>query len=231
MNANKRTAHIAGIIYLVVVLTGIFSLAYAPSRLIFWDNPAETLLRIRNSEGLFRLSIISSIICYIAFLLLPLVLYRLLSPVNSTYAKLMVVFALVSVPISFLNLQNKYDVLTLVSKVDYVKEFTEQQIRTNVMLLLERYDHGILILQIFWGLWLFPFGYLVFKSGILPKVLGILLMLGCIGYLISVIGHTASKSYGELAISKYIRLPASIGEIGTCLWLLIMGAKKSQDKQ
>jgi Domain of unknown function (DUF4386) len=72
---------------------------------------------------------------------------------------------------------------------------------------------------------LFPFGYLVFKSDFLPKILGVLLMLGCFGYLINFTGYTLISGYSKMGISFYISLPASIGEIGTCLWLLITGAK------
>ena len=81
------------------------------------------------------------------------------------------------------------------------------------------------IVHIFSGLWLFPFGYLVFKSGFLPKILGILLMLGCFGYLINFVGHTLITNYSKIGVSSYIILPASIGEIGICLWLLIIGTK------
>jgi hypothetical protein len=143
MDANKKTARIAGLIYLVVVLTGMFSLAYVPSKLIVWDDAASTFQRISGSESLFRLSIISSMVCYIAFLLLPLALYKLLSPVNGMYAKLMVLLAVVSVPMSFINLQNKFDVLTIVNGADYLNVFTAQQLQAKVMLLLDRYDDGL----------------------------------------------------------------------------------------
>ncbi len=93
------------------------------------------------------------------------------------------------------------------------------------MLYLDQYGNGMRIVHIFSGLWLFPFGYLVFKSGFLPKILGVLLMLGCFGYLINFVGHTLILTYSKIGISTYIGLPASLGEIGTCLWLLIMGAK------
>ncbi|MDZ4810885.1 MAG: DUF4386 domain-containing protein, partial [Bacteroidota bacterium] len=88
-----------------------------------------------------------------------------------------------------------------------------------------QYNNGISLVSVFWGLWLLPFGYLIYKSGLLPKILGILLMLGCFGYLINFTGNMLIKNYTELGISKIVSLPASIGEIGTCLWLLIMGAK------
>lgn len=95
------------------------------------------------------------------------------------------------------------------------------------MLLLKSYNNGIGIVQIFWGLWLFPFGYLVFKSNFLPKFLGILLMIGCFGYLLKFFGHSLFPNFG---IPSFVTLPGSIGEIGICLWLLIMGAKENGHK-
>jgi Domain of unknown function (DUF4386) len=220
---NKNTARLAGFLYLIVVITGIFSLAYVPSKLIDWNDAAKTFQQITASEAIFRMSLVSSAICYVAFLLLPFVLYKLLNSVNEIAAKLMIILSVVSVPISILNLQNKYAVLTLLNEKNYLNIFSEQQLQTQIMLLLENYDNGILILQIFWGLWLFPFGYLVYKSGFLPRILGMLLMLGCCGYLISFVGNTLMQNYGETFISGYVRIPASLGEIGSCLWLLIRG--------
>ncbi|MEP6901822.1 MAG: DUF4386 domain-containing protein [Actinomycetota bacterium] len=225
MSSNKKTARIAGLLYLVVVLTGIFSLAYVPSKLIVRGDAAATVHNIAASESLFRLGIVSGIICYTFFLFLPLVLYQLLKPVNETYAKLMVILALVSVPISFVNLINKFAVLSLVSGADYLKVFDHDQLQAQVLFYLDLYNNGILVVQIFWGLWLFPFGYLVYKSSFLPKILGVLLMLGCFGYLIDFIGSTLILNYSETVISHYVTLPASLGEIGICLWLLIFGVK------
>ncbi|MET3029039.1 DUF4386 domain-containing protein [Flavobacterium sp. UW10123] len=213
----RNTGRIAGLLYLVVVLTGIFSLGYVPSKLIIWDNVSVTFNNIVHSEFLFRLGIVSGLICYTFFLFLPFVFYKLLKPVHKTYAIYMVVLAVASVPISFANMQNKFAVLSI---IDSHKQDAEQ-----VMFYLNQYDYGNLIVQIFWGLWLFPLGYLIFKSGIIPKFFGILLMLGCLGYLINFFANTLFPNYSALGISSYVRLPASLGEIGTCLWLLIMGAK------
>lgn len=101
--SNKKTARIAGILYLVVVLTGGFSLLYVPSRLIVPDNSLATFNNIVSSESLFRFGIVSGLICYTTFIFLPVVLYKLLKPVNENCAKLMVLLAVVSVPISFIN--------------------------------------------------------------------------------------------------------------------------------
>lgn len=217
----RNTGRIAGLLYLVVVITGIFSLGYVPSKLIVWNNASATFVNITNSELLFRLGIVSGLICYTFFLFLPLVLYKLLKPVHKTYALYMVILAIVSVPISFVNMQNKFAVLSIIS--------SEGQDKDLVMFYLNQYDYGNLVVQIFWGLWLFPLGYLIFKSGIIPKFLGILLMLGCLSYLIDFFGDTLFANYPKLGISSYIRLPATFGEIGTCLWLLIMGAKNNLD--
>lgn len=213
----RNTGRIAGLLYLVVVLTGIFSLGYVPSKLIVWDNASTTFNNIVQSEFLFRTGLVSGLICYTFFLFLPFVFYKLLKSVNQTYAIYMVVLAVVSVPISFINMQNKFAVLSIIS--------SHKQEIEQVMFYLNQYDYGNLIVQIFWGLWLFPLGYLIFKSGIIPKFFGILLMLGCLGYLINFFGNALFPNYSELGISSYVRLPASLGEIGTCLWLLIMGAK------
>lgn len=225
MYSIKRTARSAGSIYLVVVLTGIFSLAYVPSKLIDWKDAAKTVQQISASESLFRWGIASSIICYIAFLLLPLALYKLLRPVHEQAAKLMVILAIVSVPVSILNMQHKFEVLTLIKGADHLKIFDSVQIASQVMAQLSAYDDGILIATIFWGLWLLPFGFLVYHSGMLPKILGVLLVLGCFGYLINFFGQVLIPDFSEMAIARYITKPASLGEIGTCLWLLIMGVR------
>lgn len=137
----------------------------------------------------------------------------------------MVILAVVSVPISFINMQKKFAILSLISGTGYLDGFSATQIQSQVLFYLDQYDNGILIVSLFWGLWLFPFGYLVFKSGMLPKILGILLMLGCFSYLINFMGNTLIPDYSKLGVSAFISLPASQGEIGTCLWLLIAGAK------
>lgn len=227
MEANKKTARLAGFLYLLVVILGIFSLMYVPSQLIVWDNPAATVENIRTSEFLFRLEILSGLLCYLFFLLLPFVLYQLFKKVNKTYAVLMTVLAAISVPISFSNFVHMFDILSLTSNAGHLSIYTPEQIQAQVMLALESYSHGNLVAQVFWSLWLFPFGYLVFKSGFLPKLLGIFLMVGSCGYFIDFLGRTLCGDYGSLWISDYITIPASIGEIGTCLWLLIMGIKES----
>lgn len=225
MESNKINARIAGLIYLVVVVTGTFTLGYVPSKL-FADSPSATYNNIVSYQLLYRFGIVSGVICYGFFLFLPLALYRLLKYINLNMAKLMVILALVSVPVSFINMQNKFAVLALITDQNYLKVFTNEQLQAQVLMYLNNYDNGNLIASVFWGLWLFPFGFLVFKSGFLPKIFGVFLMLGCLGYLVNFTGQTVIPDYSKNSVSFYISLPASIGEIGICLWLLIMGARE-----
>ena len=229
LGLNKKTAHLAGLLYFLVVLTGIFSLLYVPSQLIVSSDPAATVANIKSSELLFRSGILAGLLCYIFFLLLPFVLYKLFESINKSFVVVMVVLAIVSVPISFVNMTHKFDILALLNGAEHLGAFTPEQIQSRVMLSLKSYSYGNLVAQAFWGLWLFPFGYLVFKSGFLPKFLGLFLMIGSCGYFLDFAGRVAFSNYGDLWISDYITIPASIGEIGTCLWLLIMGIRLKKD--
>jgi len=227
MTSNKKTARLAGLIYLILIISGMFSLLYVQSELIVYDDPATTVQNITNGKMLFQWSIIGGLICYATFLMLPLILYKLLSYVNKTHAVLMVAFALISIPVSLYNIGHKFDILTLISGAEYLSVFSSEQLQTQIMLSLDSYNNGIMIAQVFWGLWLFPFGYLVYKSGILPKFFGVFLMLGCIGYLIEFTGGFMIDGYYDMGIATYIGIPSAIGEIGICLWMLIVGAKNN----
>ncbi|MHB8911890.1 MAG: DUF4386 domain-containing protein [Lysobacter sp.] len=225
MDSNDKIARTAGLLYLLVVVTGLFSLLYVPSQLTVRGDALATVNNIVASEPLFRLGIASWMINQTAFLLLPFVLYRLLHRVNKNAAVLMVVFAVVSVPISMVGIVHRLDVLTLLSGAGYLETFTAGQLHAKVMLSLNAYGNGILVATIFWGLWLLPFGYLVFKSGFLPRILGMLLMVGCFGILIDVFGRMLFPGYTATAVSNFVELPSAFGEIGICLWLLISGVR------
>ena len=223
MDSNNKTARLAGLLYLITVVTGIFSLIYVPSHINVHGDASATVGNIMASESLFRCGIAVGSVGYTAFLLLPLVLYKLLSPVNKNMAVVMVVFAVTCVPIYFVALANQLDALSLLDGDKIQNVFTTDQLHARVMSLIDAYRNRIFISEIFWGLWLLPFGYLVFKSGFLPKVLGIVLMIGCFSYLAVFFGEMLFPHY---IIPSFVMWPAAFGEIGTCLWLLIVGVQK-----
>jgi hypothetical protein len=225
---NKRTARVSGLLYLTVVVAGFFSLIYVPSQLIVPGDIAATVGNISASRTLFRFGIVSGFVCYLAFVLLPLMLYKLLSSTNRNAAVLMVVFALTSVPISLCNLSDRLDTLALLNGATYLDALPTAQLHALVQLTLDSYTNGVRVAELFWGLWLLPLGYLVFKSGRLPKVLGILLMLGSFGYLIHCVASVMDEQFTESTVAGLVTLPAGLGEIGTCLWLLIFGIRDQE---
>lgn len=217
MNSIKKTARDAGILYLLLAVFGAFGILYIPSLTIPGD-AAATINNIRESESLFRLSFVSGLISQIIFIVLVLVLYKLLKPVNKNQALLMVILALVSVPITMLNQLNQFAALLLLSGADYLKVFPVDQLQAQVMFFLDMSEHGIFIVQIFWGLWLLPFGYLVYKSGFLPRILGILLIVGGFGYVIDFLTIFLWPNI-DIAFADF----TGFGEVIILFWLLIKG--------
>ena len=136
----------------------------------------------------------------------------------------MLAFVLVAVPISFLNTLNLIGADILVSGVEYLNVFNEGQRNALALLFLNLYENGIYVVGIFWGLWLFPFGMLIVKSGFIPKIIGYFLIIGCFAYLID---STVSLLFPEYKamVSPMMMLPLAIGEFSTILYLLIKGVK------
>ena len=220
-------ARLAGLNYLLLVITGIFYLVYAPAQFVVWNDAAITVENILNNEFLFRLWIFVGIISSVIFLVLPFTLYKLFESVDKTAAFLMVALSVVSVPFSLAYTISLLDILSLVSEKHYLATLESAQIQAQVMLALESYVNGMSIVKVFWGLWLFPFGYLAYTSNYLPRIFGIALMLGCFSYLIK---FSAGILFPSFDIPGYVGYPSSFGEIGTCLWLLIMGAKEKSNQ-
>jgi hypothetical protein len=173
----NRTARLAGGLYLALMPFGFFGIIYVPSVLVVPGDATTTARNIMASEWLFRSGTVSHLIGQIIFIFLVLTLYRLLKPVNKDHAVLMVVLALLGIPIAFLNEVNHLAALRLLSSADD-GAFTSTQLHAQAMLFLDMRRSGILVAQVFWGLWLIPLGFLVFRSGFLPKVLGTLLVIG-----------------------------------------------------
>jgi uncharacterized protein DUF4386 len=218
----KKAARIAGAIYLSMVVTGPFSLIYVPSKLIVRGNAAATANNILAHENMFRLSIMGDLVGQVIFICLAIALYRLLSAVNKTWAGLMVALVLVSAAVGFLNTVNDIAALTLFRGADFLAVFDKPQRDALGMLFIRLHSQGIFIDEMFWGLWLFPFGLLVFRSGSLPRFIGAWLMINCFGYL--ALSVTALFFPDQYETAFTIMQPVLFGELAIMLWLLIKGA-------
>jgi len=220
----NRTARLAGGLYLAMAPFAIFGIIYVPSVLFVRGDGATTTRNIMASEWLFRSGTISHLIGQIVFIFLVLAFYRLLNPVNKAQAVLMVVLALLAVPIAFLNEVNHLAILRLLSGAD-AGAVNSAQLQAQVMLFLDMRQDGILVAQVFWGLWLLPLGSLVFRSGFLPKLLGVLLVSAGVGYVIDC--GTQILSPGLATISHF----TFIGELLFPLWLLLKGVNVERWQQ
>jgi hypothetical protein len=223
MHPTNKAARIAGAVYLSMVITAPFSLIYVPGKLIVRGNAVATAGNILAHETMFRLSISGDLVGQVIFICLALALYRLLSGVNKTWAGLMVAFVLVSAAVGFLNTLNNIAALVLFRGGEFLAVFDKPQRDALGMLFIRLHSQGIFIDEIFWGLWLFPFGLLVYRSGFLPRFLGAWLMINCFGYVVLSVISLFFPDYYEAAF-RYSQ-PVLFGELAIMLWLLIKGAK------
>jgi Domain of unknown function (DUF4386) len=228
MNATKKQARVAGLLYLLASIIGFFCLAYVPGKLIVSGDATATANRIRASETLLRLGIASELIAFTIFIFVVLALYRLFKAVSEKHAVAMATLLLISIPISLLNLLNEIAALVLVSGASFLSAFEKGQLDALAYMFLRLHGQGFIVAQIFWGLWLFPFGILVIRSGFIPRFLGYLLFIAASGYLASSFTSLLLPSYRHLVDQFAMLLEA--GELPIIFWLLIWGAKVPLDR-
>ena len=219
MNSINKTARIAGFWYLILAICAGFSWSYFKSLYVPGDALA-TVSNIQTAGWLLRLIFIINLTGQIAFLFLVYFLYKLFKPVNKDWARLMALLVVVSIPIAILNMLNQFAPILFLSGGD-LSVFGAAQFNAIVTLFLNLYIHGVFIAQIFWGLWLFPLGYLVFKSGFIPKTIGVFLIIAGLGYVIDSLLRFLLPGY-NLGLSSY----TFIGELMIIFWLLIKGIKE-----
>jgi len=224
MDSIKKTARTAGLLYIIYFVIHIFADVFGRSNIIVYGDAATTAQNIMSSEWQFRVGIVSDLLAALLFLLTAWALYRLLKPVNKNLALLFLLLNLVGVAI-----QSVSDLFLLASQLvlnnaEYLEVFQVAQRQALSMLFLYVYKNGFMIAQIFYAAWLLPLGYLVFKSGFLPKILGIALMAHCVTWMMTALLFFLLPNFNAIT---YISYPLGfIAEFGLALWLLIMGAKE-----
>ena len=226
MNSAKKTARLAGLLYLIWVLTGIYGVFYIPSQTIVPGDAAATANKILANEFLFRTGIINDIITNALWIFIALILYRLFKQVNERQSKLMVALVIVQIPaVFFMEALNITSLMIL--KGDVLKTFGINQRQDLAMLFFKINDYGSIVLETFWGLWLLPFGLLVYRSKFIPKILGVFLILNGIAYIIPSFTTLLLPNYSTI-VSQFAIPFWILGEISIMLWLLIKGVKTQQ---
>jgi hypothetical protein len=220
MNSNNRAARIAGFLYFMYIVTSFIANWFG--RFVSVDAPV-TVNHIMAHESQFRIGFVISLFSYVLFLLAAWYLYVLLKPVDKNMALLFLLLNLGGFAILVLSHLNLFSSLLLLSGADYLKVFQPDQLQAQAILFVNSYKNGSTIAQIPYGIWLFPLGYLVFKSGFLPKILGILLIADCFGLLIYVCQRFLLPGY--VVISYPCLVISFIAEVSLALWLSIMAVK------
>ena len=210
-------------LYVLVSIVGFFAMGYVPDKLIVHGNAAATANDIAAHETLFRLGIAAELVGQAGFMFVALALYDLLKGINRRHALLMVILIVVSVPIAFLNELNSIAALTLVRGADFLAILDKPQRDTLAMLFLKLHGQGFVVSELFWGLWLFPLGLLVYRSRFLPRFLGVWLGLAGFAWVILSLTGILLPQYQD-KVNTYLQ-PAIVGEIAWMLWLLIRGAR------
>lgn len=209
-HSPNATARFAGLLYVLLTPLGIMGIMYVPMVLAVPGDILSTITNITAHEVLFRTSIAVALLVQLVHIYLVVLLYKILKPVNEGVAKIMLLLVMVGVPIAMLNELNHGAVLLIMGMENGSVEM--------VSLFLDLHAYGIQVVGVFWGLWLFPFGYLVFKSGFLPKLIGVLLMVGCFGYVADAFIYILNPNFG-ISFAEFL----FVGELVIALWLLIKG--------
>jgi hypothetical protein len=222
MNSLKKQSRIAAALYLLNGLPAPFALLYVPSVLIVRGDAAATANNVRDSEALLRLGMAGELFSSTVVIFAMLAFYRLFKAVSQKHAMAMMILMLISVPISYLNVLNDLAALTLARGPAFLSAFDRPQLDALSYLFLRMHNQGVILAQVFWGLWLFPFGIAVMRSGFIPRFVGIAAIIAGCGYVISssvsLFLPASAQGIGDLAMIL------GVGELAF-FWLLIWGAK------
>lgn len=224
MNSVKRTAHVTGVLYLMIFFANIFVFFFVSGSLNVAGDATSTADNIRTSEFLYRSGVVSYLIVFLSEIGTTILLYKLLAPVNKTLSLLMVATRLMQAAVHAANLINFIFPLVLLNSGDSLTAFTPEQIDALVLLFTDAHYYGVLVSEAFFSVSLVLLGYLVYKSELFPGILGILLAIAGGFYALDSFGIFLMPQHAEL-IANLIIAPAIIAELSFTLWLLIKGVR------
>ncbi|MBK6634903.1 MAG: DUF4386 domain-containing protein [Chitinophagaceae bacterium] len=224
---KQNLARIAGLLYLIVIATGLFAEIFVRQAFKVSGDALTTANNIQSSEMLFRLGVVSDIVNFICGLPCVLIIYFLFKRINKFLLQLALIFVIIQTAIIAVNLLNQISPLLILGNNTYLKSFQPNQLATLSQLSLNIQEVGYAIGLVFFGFYCLLVGYVIFKSKMVPKLLGILYIISGIGYLINSFTMLLSKGFAN-PIFSYVAIPIFIGELSFCLWLLIKGIDNSE---
>jgi uncharacterized protein DUF4386 len=210
------------VLYLVIIVLGLFGEAVVRGRLVVPGDPAGTAARIRAMEPLWRAGLASEFVLLICAIVLLMILYVLLRPVSRDLAMLAVVFNVVSIAVEAATTMPLVEALFPLGRAGYLQAFPSPQLDVMTMLAIRSHDYGFGVALIFFGCFCLIVGRLIFRSGFLPRAIGVLMQLAGACYLADSFALLLSPPLAN-RLYPYILLPALVGESSLCLWLIVRG--------
>lgn len=225
MNSRKQTARLAGVLYAAMSLPGAFTLVYIPYVFLVRGDAAATASRIAASPALYRLGVFAELMCGVFAVWMAMVLYDLFKDVDRKQARLLVGFVFAMVAVGLVNMVVLAGPLVLTSGASYLYAFDKHQLDALTLGFLGLRAQGIHAAAMYWGLWLLPLGVLVHKSGFLPRILGVLVLIAGCSYVVDSLTYFFLPEYGRI-VAQISTLPQAVGEGGFVFWTLIKGARE-----
>ncbi len=224
MNSPKRLARVAGILYLLVGIFGGFAQGFVYPKIYLAGDAATTAGNVVANSGLVRVGVVSDLFQATVWVIVAMTLYLLLQHVNKSAAGAMVVLAAMGAGITMLNAVFEFEALRVATGAVNVAAFGPAGSTSLVLLLVDAHHYGLLIAQVFFGLWLVPMGYLAYRSGWFSKALGVLLIVGGACYNVDTLTLLLVPDFGK-AIHAFLIIPFTIAEIWMVGYLLVIGVK------
>ena len=224
MSSPKRLARIAGLLYLIVGIFGGFAIAYVTAKVYVPGDAATTAGNVLANAGLVRMGVIADLLQATVFVFLAMTLSVLLKDVNQNAARAMVILVAIATTPMCLNEVFQFAAVLVATDRSYVAAFGAAGAHALVLLLLDIHHYGFLIAQIFFGLWLVPLGYLAYTSGMFPKALGVVLIVGGVSYLVDMLAAFLVPDVGT-HIHGFLAIPPTVAEIWMVGYLLVKGVK------
>ncbi len=215
-------ARIGGALYLIIIIVGLFGEAFVRDRLIVSGNAAATAANIMSHESLWRFHIAAELFLLICAVALLWILFVLLRPASRDLAWLAVFINLVSIGIEATTTMYLLEALFPLENAGYLKAFAPEQLYALASLSLKSHGYGFGVSLLFFGCFCLIVGYLIFRSDYLPKTIGVLMQIAGVCYLTNSFALILSPAVAN-RLFPAILVPAFIGEVSLCLWLLVKG--------
>ena len=226
MSDERRQARLAGLLYFLVALIAPYGLMVVPAKLLVSGNAQATAQRIAANPGVLHLGIATELVHQTIEVFMVLVLYQLFKPVHRMLARQMLVLGLVPIPMVFLNVLAEVAAGLFADGPAWLHAFDRAQLDALALLCLQLHAHGLQLAAVFWGLWLLPLGLLSLRSGFIPRVFGVSVIVAGTGYVLGAMTDlVAPQLQSALAMPAFVM---ELGEPAMILWLLPGGATRGR---